>query len=95
MKITNEEQEILYQLRSNASSASAAAELAMLRQRNSSLEYENALLKIYLKYKLDSSDQINEATGEISKKTQTENNQESEKYEEDTDQSLDRPSELG
>ncbi len=57
-RISSEDQEILYQLKMSAANANATAKV-------SSLEYENALLRMYLKYGLSVDDSINEATGEI------------------------------
>lgn len=65
MKITEEEQEILYQLRLIAIEAKYEAECFALKQKATQADYESALLKLYLKYGLSPKDRINEATGVI------------------------------
>ena len=64
-RILDEDQEVLYQLKINATAANAAVEVSTLKGHASFLEYENAMLKMYLKYGLSIKDSINEATGEI------------------------------
>ena len=68
MKILDEEQEALYQLKVNLVTAENNVKTATLQKINASLEYENALLRLYLKYHLNEEDQINAATGLISRK---------------------------
>ena len=65
MKITDEEQEILYQLRIQAIENHHEAMTAAHKQKASQLDFENAMLKLYLKYGLSPKDKINEATGII------------------------------
>jgi hypothetical protein len=84
MKITSEEQEILYQLRIQALEASHEAMTAVHKQKASQLDFENAMLKLYLKYGLGPKDRINEATGNIEKQEE-DNGQESSNTDDERD----------
>lgn len=57
-KLTNEDLNTLHQ-------AKSAADLAFLQKQNADLEYENALLRMYVKYEISMDYQINPSTGEI------------------------------
>lgn len=52
-----------------------AADLAFLQKQNADLEYENALLRMYVKYEISMDYQINPTTGEIALRPEYKNNQ--------------------
>lgn len=49
----------------------AKAEKAILEARVAELEEKNIVLQLYLKYKLESSDSVDEITGKITKKEES------------------------
>ena len=67
-KISAEDLNVIHEFKMNVSMRSLQVEKAVLESQMAELQYQNAMLRLYVKYGLGESNIINEATGEITLK---------------------------
>jgi hypothetical protein len=67
-KISGEDLKAILEFKMNASMRSVQVEKAVLESEKADLQYQNTMLRLYVKYGLSSENIIDEVTGEITVK---------------------------